>query len=174
MNNACTLFFTHVSTGFGDEGEQEHNFNLLNSEFISLIVGTCIWEVYLLKITHTHMHACTHARTHTHIQLKSRTQNHFQQTQIQHLHHHEPGVKRWHMKMVHQPTLYLRVPLRTVAADLMLYDSAYLVESLLGKPSRLKPGRKSSCSVASISPPLPGTSTIWKVKVTVHQTATDE
>lgn len=56
-------------------------------------------------------------------------------------------------------TLYLMVPLIHVWALLIPYSFVYWVESLFGKPSRLKPGMKFKSCVASSRPPSPGIST---------------
>lgn len=49
--------------------------------------------------------------------------------------------------------LYLMVPLRIVVASGIPYKWAYAVLSLLGKPSKWKPGKKSKCLVHDINSP---------------------
>ena len=68
---------------------------------------------------------------------------------------------QWLNPMHGNLTLNLSVPLTSVWASVIPYSSAYGMESRLGKPSRLSPGRKSMGLVTSNRAPLPPTSWIW-------------
>lgn len=57
----------------------------------------------------------------------------------------------------------------SVWADSMPYCSEYLVLSRLGKPSRLKPGRKSMGEVDSIRVPPAGMLTTWEQRMKLPQ-----